>query len=112
MNIAELKNYISYLEKNKSDPTKFRAKLYYKVAFPFASLIMVFIAIPFSFLMGNKGTLYGIGIAVVISMIFWGAIGIFSALGSSGILPPFLSAFAPLFLFGVVSFYLFINIKT
>jgi LPS export ABC transporter permease LptF/LPS export ABC transporter permease LptG len=112
MNIVELKNYISYLEKNKSDPTKFRAKLYYKVAFPFASLIMVFIAIPFSFIMGNKGTLYGIGIAVVISMIFWGAIGIFSALGSSGILPPFLSAFAPLLLFGVVSFYLFINIKT
>ncbi len=112
MNIAELNNYIQYLEKNKSDPTKFRAKLYYKVAFPFASLIMVFIAIPFSFLMGNKGTLYGIGIAVGVSMIFWGAIGIFSALGSSGILPPFLSAFAPLFLFGAVSFFLFINIKT
>jgi len=112
MNISELKNYILYLEKNKSDPTKFRAKLYYKVAFPFSSLIMVFIAIPFSFLMGNKGTLYGIGIAVGISMIFWGAIGIFSALGSSGILPPFLSAFAPLFLFGAISFYLFINIKT
>jgi lipopolysaccharide export system permease protein len=112
MNISELQNYINYLEKNKSDPTKFRAKLWYKVAFPFSSLIMVFIAIPFSFLMGNKGTLYGIGIAVGISMIFWGAIGIFSALGSSGILPPFLSAFAPLLLFGGISFYFFINIKT
>ncbi|MCK4835255.1 MAG: LptF/LptG family permease [Candidatus Aminicenantes bacterium] len=112
MNISELKRYINYLVRNKSDPTRYRAKLYYKYAFPFSSLVMVFIAIPFSFMMGNKGTLYGIGIAVGISMIFWGAIGMFSALGSSAILPPLLSAFAPLLLFGAVSFYLFINIKT
>lgn len=112
MNISELKKYIDYLIRNKSDPTKYQAKLYYKYAFPFSSLIMVFIAIPFSFMMGNKGTLYGIGIAVGISMLFWGAIGMFSALGSSAILPPLLSAFAPLILFGVVSLYLFINIKS
>ncbi len=112
MNIAELKSYINYLIRNKSDPVKYEAKLYYKYAFPFSSLVMVLIAIPFSFIMGNKGTLYGIGIAVGISMIFWGAIGIFSALGASAILPPFLSAFAPMLLFGAVSVALIINIKT
>ena len=74
--------------------------------------IMVLIAIPFSFMMGNRGTLYGIGIAVGISMVFWGAIGIFSALGSTTVLSPFLSAFAPLFLFAALSIYLFVNIKT
>jgi lipopolysaccharide export system permease protein len=112
MNISELRSYIDYLKKNKSDSEKYEAKLYYKHAFPFSSLVMVLIAIPFSFMMGNKGTLYGIGIAVGISMIYWGAIGIFSALGSTTLLSPFISAFAPVFIFGAVSIYLFINIKT
>lgn len=112
MNIKELKEYINYLEKNRSGTAKYEAKLYYKYAFPFSSLIMVLIAIPFSFIMGSRGTLFGIGMAVGISMVFWFVFAVFSALGSGGILSPFISAFAPLFIFTAVSFYLFINIKT
>jgi len=112
MNIRELQQYIEHLRKSNSSTRKFEAKLHYKYAFPFSSFIMVLIAIPFSFLMGNRGSLYGIGIAVCISMIFWGAIGIFSSLGSIGILTPFLSAFSPVFIFTAVSIYLSTNVKT
>jgi len=112
MNISQLKEYIAYLKNNRSDPGRYEAKLYYKYSFPFSSLIMVLIAIPFSFKMGKRGTLYGIGIAVGISMIFWGIFGISSAMGSSGILSPFISAFAPIILFSTISIWLFINIKT
>lgn len=112
MNIVELKEYIRYLETNKSDTVKYEAQLHNKYAFPLASLVMVLIAIPFSFTMGKKGTLYGIGFAIGISIIFWGAFGIFTALGSTALLSPFLSAFAPLFIFSALSIYLFINIKT
>ena len=112
MNIKKLKKYINYLEKNKSDTKRYEARLFYKYSFPFSSLIMVLIAIPFSFLMGKKGALYGIGIAVGLSMIFWSGIGIFSALGSTGSLSPFISAFAPIFIFLAFSTYLFINVKT
>jgi LPS export ABC transporter permease LptF/LPS export ABC transporter permease LptG len=112
MNIRELKNYIRYLKENNSNSQKYEAELYQKHAFPFASLVMVLIAIPFSFIMGNRGTLYGIGIAVGISMIFWGAIGIFNSLGSTAILSPFISAFAPSFLFMAASIYLFLHVKT
>ncbi len=112
MNIKHLKNYIRYLKSNNSSTERFTAKLYYKYSFPFSSLIMVLIAIPFSFMMGKKGTLYGIGISIGISMIFWGVFGLFSALGSSALLPPILSAFAPLLIFLMVSLYMFMNIKT
>ncbi len=112
MNISQLKNYISYLKKNRSDTSRYEAKLYYKYSFPFSSLIMVLIAIPFSFRMGNRGALYGIGIAVGISMIFWGISGITSAMGSTGILSPFISAFAPVIIFSSISIWMFINIKT
>jgi LPS export ABC transporter permease LptG/LPS export ABC transporter permease LptF len=112
MNIKTLKKYIEYLKEKKSNTQKYEAKLYYKYAYPLSSLVMVLIAIPFSFLMGNRGTFFGIGIAIGISMAFWFAFAMFSALGSAAILSPFISAFAPIFIFTTVSIYLFMNIKT
>ena len=112
MNSSELKEYIRFLQKNHSDPLRYQAQLYNNYAFPFSSLVMVFIAIPFSFLMGNRGALFGIGIAVGISMIYWGALGIFSSIGATGVFSPLLSAFAPLVIFSVISGILFLKIKT
>jgi LPS export ABC transporter permease LptF/LPS export ABC transporter permease LptG len=112
MNSKELISYIEFLKKSRSDPLRYQAQLYYNYAFPFSSLVMIFIAIPFSFLMGNRGALFGIGIAVGISMIYWGTLGIFSAMGATAVLSPLLSAFAPLVLFSTISFVLFMYIKT
>jgi LPS export ABC transporter permease LptF/LPS export ABC transporter permease LptG len=112
MNSKELKRYIEFLKKSRSDPLRYQAQLYKNYAFPFSSLVMVFIAIPFSFLMGNRGSLFGIGIAVGISMIYWGTLGIFSAMGAMAVLSPLISAFAPLILFSAISFVLFLYIKT
>jgi len=112
MNIKDLKTYIAYLKKTNSDTVRYEAKLYYKYAFPLSSLIMVLLAIPFAFLMGNKGAVYGIGLAVGFSMIYWSAFGIFSALGSAAIMSPFISAFAPILIFSTVSLYFFSNLKT
>lgn len=112
MNIKNLIRYIAYLKEKKADTQKFEAKVYYNYAFPLASLMMVLIAVPFSFIMGNKGTLFGIGIAIAFSMVFWFSFAVFSALGAAAIVSPFMSGFAPLFIFGLVSVYLFLSIKT
>ena len=112
MNIAQLKKYIKYLKKNRSATGRYEAKLFYHYAFPFSSLIMVLIAIPFSFKMGNKGTLFGIGIAVAISMVFWAILFPTSNSCIPLILSPFFSAFAPIVIFASISVYLFVNIKT
>lgn len=112
MNSSDLRDYIRYLEEKRSDPLRYRAQLYNNYAFPFSSLVMVFIAIPFSFLMGNRGALFGIGIAVGVSMIYWGALGIFGALGTTGSISPLLAAFAPLVIFMAVSVFLFFKIRT
>lgn len=112
MNIAELREYINYLKDNQSDAMRYEAQLQNRYAFPLSSLVMVLIAIPFSMMMGKRGALYGIGLAIGISLVFWGIFGIFTAMGSTAILPPMLSAFAPIVLFSGFSLYMFINIKT
>lgn len=112
MNSRELREYIRYLQEKRSDPLRYQAQLYNNYAFPFSCLVMVFIAVPFSFLMGNRGALFGIGIAVGVSMVYWGALGIFSSLGTTGAMSPLLAAFAPLVLFSGISFLLFFRIRT
>lgn len=112
MNSAELRDYIRYLESKRSDPLRYRAQLYNNYAFPFSALVMVFIAIPFSFLMGNRGALFGVGIAVGVSVAYWGALGIFNSLGTTGALSPAVAAFAPLALFALLSALLFARIRT
>ena len=63
------------------DTTRFQVDLHGKISFPFVCLIMTLLGIPFAFSMGRKGTLVGIGLSVVIAMVYWGAIGVFRSLG-------------------------------
>lgn len=112
MNSRDLRDYVRYLEAKRSDPVRFRAQLYNNYAFPFSALVMVFIAIPFSFLMGNRGALFGIGIAVGVSMVYWGTLGIFNSLGTTAAMSPLLAAFAPLAVFSLASLVLFFRIRT
>ena len=82
------------------------------MAFPLTSLVMVLLALPFSFSMGRKGAMHGIGIAVGASMIYWTTTGLANAFGAAGILPAALSAFMPVILFLLVSLMLSLNIRT
>ena len=112
MNIKELRSFIAYLEKNHGDTRQYRANLYQKMAFPLTSFVMVLLALPFSFSMGRKGAMHGIGIAVGASMIYWTTTGLANAFGAAGILPAALSAFIPIILFLLVSLMLCLNIRT
>jgi lipopolysaccharide export LptBFGC system permease protein LptF len=46
------------------------------------------LAVPFSFVVARRGALYGIGIAIVIAIVYWAVLGIFGALGDNALLPP------------------------
>ncbi len=112
MNFSELKKYIKELEKSGFKTVKFKVDLHYKISFPLVSLIITILAIPFSFLMGKKGALYGIGFSIALSVVYWALIGVFKSLGYIGYLPPFLAAWGPNLLFGIGGVYLLFSIKT
>ncbi|HNX98727.1 MAG TPA: LptF/LptG family permease, partial [Candidatus Aminicenantes bacterium] len=106
------RHYVQYLRRHHRDTRNAEAQLYGKYSFPFGSLVMVLIAIPFAFLLGRQGALSGIGVAVAISMVYWGTIGVFKALGGTGLLPPLAAAFLPLLIFGALGTWLFSKIRT
>ena len=55
---------------------------------------------------GRRGALYGIGVGIVLAMVYWTANNLFGAIGEAGILSPALAAWAPNILFGAGAAYL------
>ncbi len=112
MRFGELRKYIEELKESHFETTRFRVDLNYKISFPLACLVVVLLGIPFAFTMGKRGTLVGIGLSFAIAIIYWGAIGIFKSLGFAGYLSPFLGAWGPTLIFGLIGLYLIFNLRT
>jgi lipopolysaccharide export LptBFGC system permease protein LptF len=86
--------------------------LHRKIAFPFVTVVMTLLAVPFAVMTGRRGTLYGIGVGIVLAMVYWTANNVFGVVGSLGIVAPMLAAWAPNLLFGAGAIYLILTVRT
>ena len=112
MGFLELRSYIASLESRGFDVAKLRVQLWRKVAFPMVGLVMTLLAVPFSFVVARRGALYGVGIAIVIAIVYWAVLGTFEALGNSALLHPGLASWAPNLIFGATGLYLILTLET
>jgi LPS export ABC transporter permease LptG/LPS export ABC transporter permease LptF len=112
MGFGELRSYIASLEARGFDVSKLRVQLWRKLAFPLVGLVMTLLAVPFSFVVARRGALYGVGIAIVIAIVYWALLGTFEALGNSALIHPALAAWAPNLLFGAAGLYLILALET
>src|SRR5947207_546256 len=87
-------------------------KLYQKTSWPFISLVMTLIALPFAFRIGKRGALYGVGLALILGITYWMVFAIFTKFGEVGNLPPLLSAWSANILFSIAAVYMFLNVET
>jgi lipopolysaccharide export LptBFGC system permease protein LptF len=86
--------------------------LHRKIAFPFVTLIMALIAVPFAVTTGKRGAMYGIGAGIVLAILYWTAISVFGAVGAGGLMSPALAAWAPNIIFGCAAMYLLLTVRT
>jgi LPS export ABC transporter permease LptG/LPS export ABC transporter permease LptF len=112
MSFGELKRYTAEVEGMGFETTRFKVDLSSKVSFPFVSLVMTLLAIPFAFSMGKRGALVGLGLSIVIAMLYWGALGVFRSLGYVSFLSPFLASWGPNLIFGPLGLYLLFRQRT
>jgi LPS export ABC transporter permease LptF/LPS export ABC transporter permease LptG len=112
MSFGELRDYIEQIEKRGFETTRFKVDLQFKLTFPLACFVMALLGIPFAFAMGKRGTLVGIGLSVIIAIIYWGTVATFRSLGYVDYLSPFLAAWGPALLFGAIGLYLISTLKT
>ena len=112
MTYAQLRRYIATLRESGYAADELAVKLYQKTSWPALSIVMALIAMPFAFRIGRKGALYGIGIALVLGIIYWMVFAIFAKFGEVGNLPPLLAAWSANVLFALAAAYLFLNVET
>jgi LPS export ABC transporter permease LptG len=112
MTYPQLSQYIQELRQSGYDVLEHEVELYRKVAFPFVTLVMTFIAVPFAVTTGRRGAMYGIGIGIVLALVYWTMISVFAAFGAGGLISPLLAAWAPNLLFGAAAVYLLLTVRT
>ena len=112
MTFQQLRRYIRSLRKTGYAAEKLSVQLYSKTSWPFLSLVMALIALPFAFRIGKRGALYGVGIALVVGIFYWMVYAVFTKFGEVGNLPPVLSAWSANILFAIAAVYMFLHAET
>jgi lipopolysaccharide export system permease protein len=112
MTYGELRRYITELRASGYDVLEHEVGLNRKVAFPFVTLVMTLIAVPFAVTTGRRGAMYGIGVGIVLALVYWTMISIFAAVGAGGVISPVLAAWAPNLIFGAAAAVLLLTVRT
>jgi len=112
MTFAQLHRYIDTIRKTGYGADDLAVKMYTKTSWPAISLVMALIALPFAFKIGRRGALYGVGIALVLGIVYWMIFAIFTKFGEVGNLPAILSAWSANILFAIAAVYMFLHVET
>jgi len=112
MNFPQLRTYIQELRASGYNVLDHEVGLHRKIAFPFVTLVMTLIAVPFAVTTGRRGAMYGIGVGIVLALVYWTMISIFAAFGQGGMIDPMLAAWAPNLVFGAAAAYLLLTVRT
>jgi len=104
-----IKDLITYIRLLQASGSKFNDKLvdlHLKISFPFANLIIALIGTSLALQRPRGGRAASFGLSIIISFLYWVAIGIGRALGMAEKLPPILSAWIANIIFIIIGFYL------
>jgi Predicted permeases len=112
MTFQQLRKYIEAIRRSGYSGEEMRVKLYAKTSWPFLSMVMVLIALPFAFRIGKRGALYGVGIGLVLGILYWIIFAVFTKFGEVGNLPALLAAWSANILFALAAGYLFLRVET
>jgi LPS export ABC transporter permease LptG/LPS export ABC transporter permease LptF len=112
MSYTQLRAYTERLRASGLDVVKQQVALWRKLSFPFVTLIMTLLAVPFAVTIGRSGAMAGIGVAIGIAIVYWTTISVFAAMGAGGVMAPVLAAWAPNLLFGAGALYLLLTVRT
>ncbi len=112
MTVPQLKRFIDEQSASGFNVIPMTIELQKKLAFPFVTVVMTLLAIPFGLTTGKRGTLYGVGIGIVLALIYWITGNAFAAIGKAGILSPIMAGWAPNILAAGSAAYLLLTART
>jgi len=99
MTRAEMGRLADIIERSGGTPTKLRVDREEKIAIPVATLVIILFGAPLATSTKRGGTAYGIGVALLSTILYMLLFRISGAVGETGALDPFTAAWLPNLLF-------------
>jgi LPS export ABC transporter permease LptG/LPS export ABC transporter permease LptF len=112
MTVPQLRRLVEELSSSGFNYIPPAVELQKKLAFPFVTFVMTLLAVPFGVTTGRRGTLYGIGLGIVIALSYWVVSSVFVAVGKAGLLSPELAGWTPNIIVVACALYLMLTTKT
>lgn len=107
----QLRRYIRRLSRAGEDVAEKEVEYHYRFSYSLIGLIIVLLGLPLSVRMRRGGVMFGLGLGLLVSFLFWGAIQLSRAYGTSHVISPALAAWLPNIIFGGIAALLWIGVR-
>ncbi len=106
MNFLELRDYIRILERRGESVSYYKTDLYLKLAFPFASLIIMVIGFACAVKAQTSNIVMGFGLGILFTIGYYALTAFCQAMGHNLVLAPLIAGLAPNMVFLLIGGYL------
>lgn len=107
-----LRNYIAQMKAAGENVAQEEVEYHYRFSYALIGLVVALLGLPFSVRLRQRGgVMFGLGLGLLFSFIYWGAIQTCRAFGTSHVISPALAAWLPNIIFGVVAIFLMFKVE-
>src|SRR5262245_56974815 len=112
MTFGQLRDHINERATQGQAVVEPRMNLQQRIAFPMVAVVMTILGVPFGATTGRRGSLYGIGLALILGVAYWLLNTFFLAVGEAALMPAVLAAWAANLLFLALAAYMTLTVRT
>jgi len=107
----DLRSYIGRMKRAGENVAKEEVEYFYRFSYSLIGLVVVLLGLPLSVRMRKGGVMFGLGLGLLFSFLYWGAIQTSRAYGTSHVVSPAMAAWLPNIIFGVAAAVLVLRVE-
>lgn len=111
LSVWELNKYIKQLKVAGVKTAKSEVEFHYRFSSSCVGLILILLSLPLAVKLRHGGVMFGLGLGLLFSFIYWGLVQITKAFGQASMINPFLAAWLANFIFLAVDAYFIFRVK-
>ena len=105
-----LRDFIGRMKRAGENVAREEVEYYYRFSYSLIGLVVVLLGLPLSVRLRRGGVMFGLGLGLLLSFLYWGAIQTSRAFGTSHVISASLAAWLPNIVFGAVALILVLNV--
>jgi lipopolysaccharide export system permease protein len=105
-----LRSFIGRMKRAGENVSREEVEYYYRFSYSLIGLVVVLLGLPLSVRLRRGGVMFGLGLGLLLSFLYWGAIQTSRAFGTSHVISTALAAWLPNIVFGTIALALVMNV--